>query len=571
MKAIGRVSVALLVLVVLGGGLLYGYFIHRDRLAPLYGPLSKIERKIDRAMGVPPETEQRTALLETTFLRLRGEVFQMPANDYINGGAMTVWGDHLLVMNHKGVVHVLDEAAGALTPLPVTPPESGLAAYLALAATPPYDTYTHTPQKFRFNDITFVDAPGLHGLALSYTHFDAEKQCYGTRISWLSVDRGISDPRALTVAAGDWQTVFDTYPCQPLNPNAEALNAIQAGGRMVFQAPSTLYLGSGDYGLDGIYTYDGGLQSPDSALGKVMAIDLVTGTSRIASSGHRNITGLTLDPQGRLWTVEHAERGGDELNLIIEGENYGWPKQSLGTLYSGQPLPTEGTYGRHDLYRQPVYAWLPSAGISALMTIRGIDPSWDGDLLAGSLSSEDFGQSLWHIRIEGERVVFVERIRLKLRIRHLVQFGERIAVWLDSNELVIFTPERRPDPLKLLLARVAADNPPDLAAKVSETLQACAQCHSFEENIQAAGPSLNGVVGRLVGGAPFAGYSEALAGKSGVWDAESLSAFLSAPAAFAPGTTMPDPGLAGQDALIEALIRALGQNDSEAQEDLRYD
>jgi cytochrome c2 len=570
-KLIVRVLGGLFVLLLLGAGVFYGYFVHRDRLAPLYEPFARIERQIDRALGVPPVVEQRTALLETTFLRLRGEVFRMPQNDFINGGAMTVWGPHLLVMTHAGLVHLLDEEKRALVPLDITPPENGLQAYVELAKTPPYDSYTHTPQRVRFNDITLVDAPGLYGLALSYTHFDAAEKCYGTRISWLPLDRTVSDPRALSVAAGDWQTVFDTYPCQPLNPNAEALNAIQAGGRMVFQAPSTLYLGSGDYGLDGIYTYDGGLQSPDSALGKVMAIDLLSGASRIVSSGHRNITGLTLDAQGRLWSVEHGERGGDELNLIVEGENYGWPKQSLGTLYSGQPLPTEGTYGRHDLYRQPVFAWLPSTATSSLMTIRGIDPSWDGDLLAGSLSSEDFGQSLWHIRIEGERVVFVERIRLKLRVRHLVQFGERIAVWLDSNELVLFTAERRPDPLKVLLGRVAADNPPELAAKVTETLQNCAQCHSFEENVQAAGPSLNGVVGRPIGGAPYSGYSAALAGKGGVWDAESLKAFLSAPATFAPGTSMPDPGLAGQDDLIEAVIRALGQNDGEAQEDLRYD
>jgi aldose sugar dehydrogenase len=413
-KILTRLLGVLLIAMLLSGGLLYGYFVHRDRLAPLYGPFAWIERRLDRAMGVPPVVEQQTALLETTFLRLRGEVFRMPKNDYINGGAMTVWGEHLLVMDHKGVVLLLDEEKRGLVPLTVAPPDNGLQAYLELAKTPPYDTYTHAPQKIRFNDITFVDAPALHGIALSYTHFDAEKQCYGTRLSWLPLDRAVTDPWALNVLPGDWQTVFDTYPCQPLNPNGEALNAYQAGGRMVFQAPSTLFLGSGTYGLDGIHAYDGGVHSPDSALGKVMAIDLLSGASRVVSSGHRNIQGITLDAEGRLWTVEHGERGGDELNLILEGENYGWPKQSFGTLYSGQPLPTEGAYGRHDLYRQPVFAWLPSAGTSALMTIKGIDPSWDGDLLAGSLSSEDFGQSLWRIRIEGERVVFVERIRLKL-------------------------------------------------------------------------------------------------------------------------------------------------------------
>ncbi len=482
---------------------------------------------------------------------------------------MTTWGAQLLVMNHAGLIHLFEDGKG-LTRTAITPPDNGLAAYLVAAASEKYRDYTHRPDKMRFNDIVFVDADDLHGLALSYTFYDAARECYGTRIAFLDLPRDAA-PATVTVGAGDWRVVFDTYPCLALNPDYIAMNAIQAGGRILFQAPSTLYLGSGDYGLDGIYTYDGGLQSDDNAYGKVMAVDLRTGASRIVSKGHRNITGLAFDPQGRLWAVEHAERGGDELNLIVEGENYGWPKQSLGTLYSGQPLPTEGTYGRHDLYRPPVFAWLPSAGISALTAIRGIDPSWDGSLLAGSLSSEDFGQSLWHIRLEGDRVLFAERIRLKRRIRHLVQHGEQIAVWLDTNELVLLTAMRRPDPLGATLAWVAKEFDPVLAGQVTATLQACAQCHSFEQNVQMAGPSLNGVVGRGIGGAPFEGYGAALAAMDGVWDTTSLTAYLTNPAGFAPGTTMPDPGLAGQDALIDGVIRALVQTDSSAAPDLRYD
>lgn len=570
MGILGRILAGAAVVGLAAGGVfVWGWYSHKESLPPLNRIMTRIDAKLFPETSAAQLTERLTRRLETTFLRLEGAVWEIPDNDFVNGGAMTVWGERLLVMNHAGRIYLFDEGKG-LAPTGIAPPENGMAAYLEAAASEKYRDYTHRADKMRFNDIAFVDAPDLHGLALSYSFYDGARECYGTRIAWLDLPLG-ADPASATAAPGDWRVVFETYPCLGLNPDHIAMNAIQAGGRILFQPPSTLYLGSGDYGLDGIYTYDGGLQSDDSAYGKVMAVDLITGASRIVSKGHRNITGLAFDPQGRLWTVEHAERGGDELNLIVEGENYGWPKQSLGTLYSGQPLPTEGTYGRHDLYRPPVYAWLPSAGISAMTAIRGIDPSWDGDFLVGSLSSEDFGQSLWHIRLEGDRLLFAERIRLKRRIRHVTQFGDRIAVWLDTNELVLLTPSRRPDPLGETLAWVGREFEPVLAGQVTATLQACAQCHSFEQNVQMAGPSLNGVVGRGIGGAPFDGYGEALAARGGVWDAGTLKAYLSDPAGFAPGTSMPDPGLAGQEALIDAVIQSLARTDSSAASDLRYD
>jgi cytochrome c2 len=557
-----------LVAAVVAGTFLWGYFSHAREWAPFHRLITRIERKIDRSRGGPTETERKVALLETTFLQLRGEVWPQPDNDFVNGGALAVWGEDLLVMNRLGRVMRFEPGAG-LQPTAIRPPESGRDAYVAASQTEAYKGYLHQPDKFRFNDLKVIEAPGLRGLAISYTHYDAAQECYGTRVSWLDLPEG-ADPATLEVAPDAWRTIFDSTPCQKPNPGWVAIDGIQAGGRMVFLPPSTLYLAHGDYSLDGIHTYDGGIQDDASTYGKVIAIDLAAGGWRVYAKGLRNPQGITLDPEGRLWTVEHAERGGDELNLIEEGGNYGWPRQSLGTLYSGQPLPTEGTYGRHDLYTQPVFAWLPSTAPSTLITIRGIDPSWDGDLLAGSLSNADFGQSLWHIRLDGPRVVFAERIRVGERIRSLAQWGDRIAAWLDTNELVIFTPARRPDPLAETLAALATERDAQTVAAVKEVLEGCNQCHSYAENVQMTGPSLNGVVGRKVASAPFAGYSEALAAKGGVWDRERLAAFLSDPAGFAPGTSMPDPGLAGQDALLDAVIRALELTDGAAREDLRY-
>jgi cytochrome c2 len=547
-----------------------GYWVHQRGGGLLYRMIAGVEARVVRLRGTPSPTEQRVTLLETTFLQLRGEVWEEPDNDFVAGGALTVWGEDLLVLDHRGRVMRFREDRG-LEPLPIAAPENGLADYRAAAATPAYAGYQHDFGKFRYNDLLLVEAPGLRGLAISYTHFDAARACYGNRVSWLPLDPGVISVEDLRVASGDWTTIFDSVPCQKLNPVGLAVSGIQAGGRLAFRAPSTLFLTHGDYALDGFGAADGGLQSDDSSFGKILAIDLATRTTRIVSKGHRNPTGIALDATGRVWVVEHGPRGGDELNLIEEGGNYGWPLQTLGTGYSGQPLPTDGTYGRHDRYRQPVFAWLPSTAPSSLITIHGIDPSWDGDLLAGSLSNEEFGNSLWHIRLDGDRVVFTERIRLRRRIRDVEQWGERIAVWLDSNELVLFRAERRADPLLATLARVGARYDAATAAAVGETLERCGQCHSFAQGGRGAGPSLNGVFGRAVATAAFDGYSAALKAAGGVWDGDRLGAFLSDPATFAPGSVMADPGLGGQQALLEAVIWALQQTDAKAEPELSYD
>jgi cytochrome c2 len=547
----------LIIAVAVPAAVVFGYYAHQEKINPVYSFLNRVERKLRKTGGEASLTERLSARVETTFLRLRGTVYEQPENDFIRGGALTVWGSDLLVLNHAGDIFVLDEGQG-LKKTAIAPPQNGLAAYIALSKTPDYADYIHKPALFRFNDILYVDTPELTGLVLSYTFFDAARACYGTRVSWLPLAEQAA-PRSLSAAPQDWQTLFDTYPCLPLNPDWTALDGLAAGGRMAFQAPATLYLGSGDYHLDGIHTYDVGIQSDDTAYGKVMAIDLITKQARIVSKGHRNLQGVAIDKAGRLWVTEHGLRGGDELNLIRDGANYGWPLETLGTLYSGLPVPGALSYGRHDVHQAPVFAWLPSAAVSSLAAIDGLDPSWDGDLLAGSLSSEEFGQSLFHIRTKGARVVFVERIKLGRRVRYLTQFGaDKIAVWLDTNELVIFTAERRADPLQRTRDAVLAQYDAQLAGRVIEVLEGCNQCHSFEQFDHAAAPSLNGVVGRRIAGTSFAGYSGALKAKKGVWDGATLKLFLADPDGYAPGTQMPATGL-NDPALIDALIWALDQ------------
>jgi glucose/arabinose dehydrogenase len=104
------------------------------------------------------------------------------------------------------------------------------------------------------------------------------------------------------------------------------------------------------------------------------------------SSGHRNPYGLTFDAQGRLWETEMGPRGGDELNLIVRGGNYGWPLVSEGKNYDGVPIPPHST--RPDI-RPPRLFWVPSISPTSLMIYDGkLFPQWKGSGFIGTLTGK---------------------------------------------------------------------------------------------------------------------------------------------------------------------------------------
>lgn len=104
----------------------------------------------------------------------------------------------------------------------------------------------------------------------------------------------------------------------------------------------------------------------------------------IYSFGHRNVQGATLDARGNLWAVEHGPQGGDELNRIVAGRNYGWPVISYGEDYDGSPIG-DGLTRAPDM-EQPVYYWDPVIAPGGMTFYRGDRfPGWDGSLLVGSM------------------------------------------------------------------------------------------------------------------------------------------------------------------------------------------
>jgi glucose/arabinose dehydrogenase len=298
----------------------------------------------------------------------------------------------------------------------------------------------------------------------------------------------------------------------PLKQEKRAIEGHMAGGRLAFAPPDTLVLASGDYNLDGVYGPGAAAQDPSMDYGKVIEINLGTGAATIVSSGHRNMQGISFDHDGKLWVVEHGMRGGDEINHVVAGENYGWPKETLGTLYNKMPWPSGHSYGRHEQFRSPTFAWLPSVAPSGLTLIDGFHETWDRDLLMSTLRL----QSLYRIRIEDERVKFAERIFVGKRIRYVQQHSDgRIVLWTDDHEMIFLTIDEEGFITEFIDDHFdEAGYSVTARQNIQDALESCMQCHSFDPGDHVNAPSLGRIFNAPIAGLEFAvsGYVWAVSG-----------------------------------------------------------
>ncbi len=194
------------------------------------------------------------------------------------------------------------------------------------------------------------------------------------------------------------------------------------GGRMAFMPDGTLLIVTGEG-----YSFKDEAQSTDNHFGKVIRINADGSVppnnpyatqggpaAKVWSYGHRNPQGLAIDPATDLvWLHEHGPRGGDEVNLVEPGLNYGWPAITYGIDYSGAKITP---YTQLDGMEQPLKYWDPSIAPSGLAIYRGnAFPGWQGDLFVGGLKSRDVRRlTVEGTAITGEEILFTdlgERIR----------------------------------------------------------------------------------------------------------------------------------------------------------------
>jgi glucose/arabinose dehydrogenase len=206
------------------------------------------------------------------------------------------------------------------------------------------------------------------------------------------------------------------------------------GHRLLFDNEGHLYISSGErqkfdpaQDMSGnlgkiLRLYDDGSVPPDNPF-----FDDGGVTAQIWSLGHRNPLGIAFDLDGQLWDIEMGPKGGDELNRVVRGENYGYPVVSNGDHYNGEEIPDHDTRPE---FAAPAISWTPVISPGDFMIYDGaMFADWRGDGFAAGLSSE----SLVRIEFDGESAREAERFDMGKRMRSVVQ-GPDGAIWMLEDK-----------------------------------------------------------------------------------------------------------------------------------------
>jgi len=352
-------------------------------------------------------------------------------------------------------------------------------------------------------------------IIVSHMYWNRSLKCMTVRVSATNLDSAALQGRS----SGVWQTLYETHPC--LKPIG-GFDDVEVGGRLAWMPDRTLLLSTGDFGSNGL-TLPAVSQQMDNDYGKILQLD-GKGGSQIFSSGHRNPQGLLVARDGRIWETEHGPQGGDEINLIVKGANYGWPLATYGAQYGLNYWPLSPTAHDHGSFTEPAHVFVPSVAVSDMIEMSGRQfPLTRGDLMIASLRT----QKLLRARLRGDRVIYVKETQLDRRIRALAEGSDgRIAMWTDEGDI-------------LVMARA----PWEFSGQVAYAT--CAACHETNrQGSRASAPTLHGVLGRRVGSVPDFDYTPALNSVGGKWTRERLDEFLKNPGVFAPGTLMQPWGVA---------------------------
>lgn len=227
----------------------------------------------------------------------------------------------------------------------------------------------------------------------------------------LAVGRGRFAPDRIE----DFRVIFRAQPA--------VTGSQQFGGRIAFSPEGDLFIAMGDRfrseTAQDLSTHLGAIVRV-KADGTVPRDNPFAGCANakdeIWTYGHRNIGAIAFHPEsGRPWAAEMGPRGGDELNVLSPGGNYGWPLVSWGSYYDGTDIPDPPTQPR---FVAPVMHWTPVISPSGMVFYTGtMFDAWRGDLLVGGLTT----QELVRLEVQGRRVTEVERLSLNARIRDLMQ------------------------------------------------------------------------------------------------------------------------------------------------------
>lgn len=246
-----------------------------------------------------------------------------------------------------------------------------------------------------------------------------------------------------------FKSIFNSYPCM------SRINFHDIGGRIASNEKN-LFISGGNLFVDTTHTSYPYAISPDcckkkyrdqiketNLFGSIIQISKTTLEAKKIAQGIRSPGGLYWDPIRKvLWETEHGPRGGDELNIIKNNKNYGWPLVSLGKNYAKNDMGNLGTkFNTHVGFEAPFYTWMPSVGPSQLTSLdknSAFWPEWKNDLIISSLKD----QSLYRFKIDDNHFIYAERIFVGRRLRDIEKLTNALALGTDSGSILIIRPSK---------------------------------------------------------------------------------------------------------------------------------
>lgn len=237
---------------------------------------------------------------------------------------------------------------------------------------------------------------------------------------FLSYVCGTAAANSVCLASANWQNNQLAEVKQIFRATPDRRGAAHYGGRMVQLPDQSLVLTLGD-GFD----YREQAQNKANHLGKIVRLQQdgsapadnpFVGQAAVATEiftlGHRNVQGIVYDAAtGKLWSHEHGPKGGDELNLLTAGSNYGWPVATSGIDYTGARV---SPFTRFNGMAEPVYQWSPSIAPAGMTLYRGAAfPQYQGNIMVTALA----GKALHRLVLDGDKVVQEEKLLTSLDSR----------------------------------------------------------------------------------------------------------------------------------------------------------
>lgn len=467
------------------------------------------------------------SVLDTQLYNVSRATLSAP-RDLGQGGAIETLSDEVVLVTRRGDFFLLNEEAGGFEAISWAPP----------AAIVEDGFYTRAKDNWAvgYQDLKLRRQQDGHiEIFLSETRPDPDRNCaalviYRTTISGRSLEA--------TLRPSDWTQLWSSSPCIK---RPEQSFPLQAGGEMAFMKNGNIAVFAGDFGNDNFNRDAPGaeVQNDSSDYGKVISLNPETRQAQILSKGHRNPGGIAIRPDGEIWLAENAAEGGDEINRIVEGGNYGWPIRTFTTHYGLKSWPAETDEIPPD-YVRPALALVPSPALSSMAAMSGTEfPAWKGDLILGTLK----GQLIYRVHVGDGDVILAEPIDLGFRVRDLA---------VDSQGRIYLKADNRGEVIRL--SRAASDWEAETPGLLALRSSGCLSCHA---GWNQSAPGLDGVLGRKVASYPGFQYSSGLRRLEGKWTRARLEAFLRDPQTVAPGTTMPASDLSDDE--INKLVDILAE------------